>query len=156
MLNRVKNLLSKRLLKCLYFTLIQPYLDYGCILWGDAKKKYLNPIAKLQNKALRIINKVPYNADTANLYRHSRILKVTQLFKLQVCKYMYLLNNKMLNPDLNIFYTSNIDVHNHYTRQRSNLHIPLIRNEALRRTLLFHGPDQWKQLPRIIRCSNNI
>ena len=44
-----------------YYSLIYPYLYYGCLLWGNNYDAPLSKVVKLQkkNKAVRIINDVP-------------------------------------------------------------------------------------------------
>ena len=38
-LSKIKHILPTRDLRCLYFTLVHPHLEYGCILWGYDKKR---------------------------------------------------------------------------------------------------------------------
>ena len=42
-----------------YYSLIYPYLYYGCLSWGNNYDAPRSKVAKLQNKAVRIINDVP-------------------------------------------------------------------------------------------------
>ena len=46
---------SSNLLLQMYWTFIQPKIDYGISLWGCTNKKNLNKIQRLQNRAARII-----------------------------------------------------------------------------------------------------
>ena len=49
-INRLKHIMPYSVLKMLYFTLIHPYLSYGCVLWGDAHTKFLRSSITLQKK----------------------------------------------------------------------------------------------------------
>ena len=43
------------LLRTIYYAIFEPYLRYGCQLWGQAQTKVLQNIEKIRNKA-RILN----------------------------------------------------------------------------------------------------
>ena len=48
---KVKHFLPRNLLYKLYLSRVQPYLSYGILLWGNANKKYLDQIHKLQKRS---------------------------------------------------------------------------------------------------------
>ena len=52
-LNSVKNVLPNDILRQLYYTMVQPYLTYGIILWGSTYQSYLKRTVVLQKKAIR-------------------------------------------------------------------------------------------------------
>ena len=39
----------------LYYSLIQPYLQYGIVLWGGAHNKYINRLKHMSYKLLFVI-----------------------------------------------------------------------------------------------------
>ena len=66
-LKSVKHVLPSKLLKTLYFTMVQPYLTYGIILWGSTFQCYTKQTIVLHKKAIRCIHKAHYNAHTEPL-----------------------------------------------------------------------------------------
>ena len=52
-LNSVKNMLPNFILRQIYYTMVQPYLTYGIILWGSTYQSYLKRTVILQKKAIR-------------------------------------------------------------------------------------------------------
>ncbi len=38
-INKLNNTLSRPLLKTIYYSMVHPYLSYGVLLWGSAKKE---------------------------------------------------------------------------------------------------------------------
>ena len=70
-LNSVKNMLPNYILRQLYFTMVQPYLTYGIILWGSTYQSYLKRTVILQKKAIRYMHKAHYNAHTKPLFYDS-------------------------------------------------------------------------------------
>ena len=57
-LNKLKHYLNKPSLKKLYHSLISSHINYGLLVWGTTYPSYLTKLIKLQNKAIRIVNKV--------------------------------------------------------------------------------------------------
>ena len=55
-LNKAKNILSVSYLNLLYQSLIEPYPNYGCIIWANSEKStILEVLHKLQKRAARVI-----------------------------------------------------------------------------------------------------
>ena len=51
-LSKIRNYITKDILKSLYYTLIYPFLIYGLIAWGNTYNTTLQPIYILQKKAV--------------------------------------------------------------------------------------------------------
>ena len=49
-LKTVKHILPLKLLRSLYYTMVQPYLTYGKILWGPTYRSHLKQVSILQKK----------------------------------------------------------------------------------------------------------
>ena len=60
---------------------------YTCQTWEQNKGK-IKKISELQDKAIRIINFKPKNYPVAELYKNSRILKLSDHIKLLNCKFV--------------------------------------------------------------------
>ena len=52
---RVKDVLNKKALYTLYCSLILPYLNYACEIWGNTYTSRLQPLVNLQKKVIRIV-----------------------------------------------------------------------------------------------------
>ena len=77
-------------LKTLYYSLIQPYLNYGILLWGGTHKSYTHKLQVLQNKAIRIMNNSKYNESASPIYRKLNIMTFDNMYKLESGKFMYM------------------------------------------------------------------
>ena len=88
-LRKVKHSLSTNHLTILYYSLIYPYVDYGITLWGATYKTHVNKIVIKQTKAIRIMTGAQYNAHTNPLFKQLNIVKLDDLYKLQIAKFMY-------------------------------------------------------------------
>ncbi len=151
-LNRVKNLFPHDVLKSLYFSLIHSHINYGLLAWGNASS--VKQIEILQKKAIRIINKKPYNAHTEPLFRKEKILKVTDLFKLQASTFVYDFKHDNLPRSFSDFFPINPN-----PNPRRLHHIP--RNVSMPRTnfsalLPYHNfPVLWNSLDGNIQASKS-
>ena len=74
-------------LKTLYNSLILPYFNYGILAWGlSASSKRL---VIIQKKAVRILTKSKFNAHSNPILKSLKLLKVPDLYRLQVLKVNY-------------------------------------------------------------------
>ena len=88
-LNSVKNMLPNDILRQLYYTMVQPYLTYGIILWGSTYQSYLKRTVILQKKDIRYMHKAHYNAHTKPLFYASNVLNIEYTYLLEVAKFMH-------------------------------------------------------------------
>ena len=114
-LNSVKKMLPNY--RHLYFTMVQPYLTYGIILWGSTYQSYLKRTVILQKKAIRYMHKAHYNAHTKPLFYASNVLNINFTYLLEVSKFMHDYTRRTLPTPLLNFFSSNLNVHQHNTRQ---------------------------------------
>ena len=84
LLSKVRHYMSKFLLKMIYYSLFNSHLIYASQIWGQIKTKLFQEVVKLQNKAIRIINFLPFNSSNINkTYNDLKILKLPDFISLQ-------------------------------------------------------------------------
>ena len=88
-LNRNKNILKSNTLYSLYCTLILPYFQYCCTIWGNNYKCRIEKLQKLQKKCIRIICKVKYKENTNPLFLKLKTLKLTDIIELNNVNIVY-------------------------------------------------------------------
>ena len=78
LLSKVRHYTPKFLLKTIYYySLFNSHLIYASQIWGQTKTKLFQEVVKLQNKAIRIINSLPFNSSNINkIYNDLKILKL--------------------------------------------------------------------------------
>lgn len=153
-LKMIKNILPSYVLKTLYMTLLQPYMDYGIILWGATNQCHLNKLNVIQKKAIRVITNSKYNEHTAPLFKELSLLKLTDIYKLNVGKFMYKMVQNNLPPQIKHAFTKNQDLHNHNTRQ--GVHIKTRRTKMAASQIIHKGPEVWLSVPVNIQTSKTI
>ena len=87
MLRSVKNFVPSYCLRNLYFSYIHSLITYVLSLWGPLiSVNTLNRIKVLQKKAIRIIVRACYNANTAPIFKKLKILHIDDYDRVGPCK----------------------------------------------------------------------
>ena len=74
LISKLRHLVPKHTLINIYRSLVVPYLSYGLIVWGQARKSYLDKLLKLQKRALRFIYFSDRNQHAIPLFSDAGIL----------------------------------------------------------------------------------
>ena len=93
--------LSVSSLHLLYYALVYPYLNYCILVWGSTYPTNLNRLVLLQKRVIRIISREVYDAHTDPLFKKLRMLKLNDIYLLQLGTFMYKYNNNLLPPGCN-------------------------------------------------------
>ena len=136
-LNKLKHFLPTSVLFNIYNSLLLPHMNYGLLLWYKSTSR----IFILQKKAIRAIACSNYNAHTSKLFRDLRLLKLDDLYKLKILKFIY----KLENGHLPYYYYSDIfvkkfSIYPNILRQINNYHIPRINHEFAKSTVRYKVP----------------
>lgn len=96
-LYKTRDLLNKKCLHILYCSLIMPYMSH-CVtgVWGNVYKTNVDPLIKLQNRAIRIIHKVCYCESINPLFILSCMLRFWDTVYLKTLELFFLVRNKSL------------------------------------------------------------
>ena len=142
-MKKVKRHAPLSVLKTLYQSLVNSRLCYGIRCWGHACSKLITT----QKKAIRVMTNSKTNSHTSPLFKHNKILKVEDMFKLSCLKMHFKIEREVSAPIFRSIHTRNWEVHDHNTRQRvirvihpnfrSNIncfrfYLPMLINDTLR------------------------
>ena len=127
----------------LYNSFVRSHLLYGTLMWGSTNNTVLHPLQVLQDKIVRIISNVKTNERITNnsLYKQSKILKIKDMYELEVSKFMHQhQHNKLLNF-CNFYFAPAASVHSYNTRSTShnNLYLSSINSSAAKNAIQFNG-----------------
>jgi len=146
-LNQIKNVMPFNTLKTLYQTMLEPHLTYGLPIWGNANLSTLKKTNVLQKKALRCITNSKFNSHTEPLFKSTELLKLNDLYTLEVSKIMYKYQSKRLPETFNNLYSYNHQVHpGTITRQSHQLHIPKPKNNFVKSQPKYNYPAIWNNI----------
>ena len=149
MLARLRHLVPFATLLNIYRSLIEPYISYGLIAWGQAANIHLNKILILQKRALRLMYFADSKAHSAPLFVHSRILPATMLYYHLVSSMMHDINNHRVPSNISMLFTHFEQVHHHFTRfsAAGNLYVKTSRTNQLLFSFARIGVRVWNSIP---------
>ena len=104
------------ILRNLYFTLLQPYLEYCNIVWSTGTSVMLNKLLVVQNKVLCIITNSPWHTHAPPIFIKLGIFTVFNINNLQTACFMYKVMNNLVPSFFVNMFTVNNAIHNYNTR----------------------------------------
>ena len=79
-LYKCRKYFNQETLLTLYSSFIYPYFTYCITIWGNTYQTYLDPLVKLQKRAIRIIAGVDRHAHTEPLMTKYRLLSLRKIY----------------------------------------------------------------------------
>lgn len=104
-LYRCKFFFERKQLMMLYNSLVLPYINYCCIVWGHTFPSYINKLALLQKKAVRIIIGSTRLAHTNPIFVQLNILKIDDIVKQQALLLIHKKLNGLLPQNISELFT---------------------------------------------------
>ena len=153
---RLKSHLPSKSLLMLYSSLILPYLNYGLLAWGSTYHSFADKLLLLQKKVLRIIFNCSPFSHTDPLFFENKLLKIRDLYLLQLGQFMYNYNKGLLPSAFSEMFVKNNTFHNYPTRHSGELHLPLLRTISAQNTFFYEGPKFWNSLSNAIKVSPSL
>lgn len=142
---KLKQYMSKSLLRTFYFALVQSILSYGIIAWGGAANSTLQKIETLQNTIVKIIFSKNKLYPTNILYLDCKIKSVKQLFLMSISKYLFK-NNNLLQ----------FTTHNYDTRRKEKALINKTNKRIGQRSFISFVPKLFNNIQQHIIDNNFI
>ena len=116
LLRKLQHYFPKHILITIYNSLIHSHLMYGLPVWGFQSMR----VEKLQKKAIRVLANRPYTSHATPIFTELRILKITDLYHVQLYKLHYKHIHNLLPryfaQFLNMYGDHNYDFRNVYFR----------------------------------------
>ena len=140
-INRVKYFLNKQSLILLYNSLVLPYINYCCLVWGFTFQTYIRKIEILQKRIIRIIDDKHRLAHADPIFRSLNMLKVMDIAKQQLISVMHRKIIGTLPSELNyLFSLANTQS---ITRHKSHFNETFSRKLYRTRVASWTGPRLW-------------
>ena len=144
-----KNLLDKRSLTSLYYSLIHSHLIYAIQVWSSCNNDSMNTLFKLQKRAIRIIHSLPYNGHTESYFKQSKILPLPKLIHFFGLQFMQQFSQGFLPVLLRSVWTTNENrndsIRPYRLRNHEELFLPVSRLIFLEKHPLYYFPKIWAE-----------
>ena len=123
---------------------------------GGTTKSTVKKLEVLQKKALRIIANAPYNAHTTPICANLGIMKMQDIYELQLARFIYSLYNNQVPKPLKTFFSLNSDIHQYNTRNRNNPVLRLHKTNVAARSIYTRSYKLWYDMESDIKCSTSL
>ena len=100
---------------------------------------------------MRIIAGVQYNEHTNPIFNKFGILKLNDIYKVEIAKMIFLFKQNALPEPLKGLFTENRDIHTKPTRQQNNLYMKRCRTTLASQHISCTGPKIWNSFPSDIK-----
>ena len=151
---KVRNSMSKKCLRALYFAFIYNNLFYCADIYGKGSPQALNSLQTIQNKALRALQFKNKYFPINDLHHNFDILKVGD-----ICEYKSLLNihkithhSEKLPAPIKTLLVPNNEIHQHSTRNSNKLFKQHTgKKKSGHRSIKNQTSTEWNALPKTIQ-----
>ena len=117
----IAQILILKTMTLLYHALNKLHSLHAVLIWGSTCSTYKNCLRVLQNIAVRAIAGFHRHQHISLAFTKLGILKLDDLFKLEIANFMFNYSNNTLPKPLQSLFVQSTDVHSHFTRSNSNL-----------------------------------
>ena len=155
-LNKLKYFVPKRILKCIYCSIISPFLSYGILAWGNTHTIYLKRLLKLQKRAVRNITLSDFRDHSAPLFKDLKFLRVTDIYLLNLGIFMYKHSMGILPKIFLSYFTKRHDYHNYMTRNIDDYQLIKNNTKFSSKGVRSAGPDHWNKLNSDVKKSKTL
>ena len=128
---KIRNLLPLDVLVCLYNALFLSFLQYALIVWGQTCASYIEPIFKLQKKAVKATSFQPHMSSSLPIFKDFKLLKLSEIFELRLLIFVFDSVNKTSPSCFHDFFLFCSSVHHYSTRKVSQGDLYMSRKNSL-------------------------
>ena len=97
-ISKIRHFVNKKTLVMMYYSFVYCHLHYGILTWTNSSVSMLKPLKVMQNHILRLISfkKIKDKVNLNKLYASFNILKLEDIYNLELAKFVYLHHSNAL------------------------------------------------------------
>ena len=170
---KIRPFINIKIMKILYYSFVYPHLLYAIEVWGSADTTHVNKLNILQKRVIRMISFQDRRQDDYSfppsdpLFVNLGIIKIQDIFKMNVSKFIYKCLNKTNPSNFHSWFTLSSMCNNHNTRSKfidiensittRNLFVSFYRTTHYGlKQLKVLGAKIWNNIPPLIRNNTSI
>ena len=137
------------MLVIIYKALIQPHLEYGCIVWDGLDKGLILKLQRLQNCAARIITRSSWEVRSKDILANLEWETLeNRRYKLKK-KFMFKVMNGQAPEYIKDLFRPKEQITSLVLRDDGNkLAVPFPKTDCLKHSISYNGAILWNSLPR--------
>ena len=152
---KLNSFLPFHILLTLYNTLVLPYFNYGILSYHNAPHYALDRLKICQKRAIRAICRLDYNAHTNDHFKQHNILKLDDIYKLNLCSTVFSQLQNPSNFSVSDRLVRNSDIHNYNTRSRDDFIVPYYSRSSSQSCFLYQASTEWNLIPQTVKDSHS-
>ena len=102
------------------------------------------------------IHSLPYNAHTNDYFKSNKILKVHDLYKLNICSLFYRYTQPSVDLPSAVRLQTISSIHTYNTRHNHNLLTPRYNLTKSQSSFLYNSTHAWNSIPPVIQNCNSL
>ena len=143
--------------RLIYFSLAHSHIIYLISVWGHSGTTRLNEVQIQQNKIIRNLFKHRFPLlSTSELFVRCNLLKIKDIYTLELGKLMFLTLNTVKYPLLNQHLDSLQWTHNYNSRKINVYRLPFARIRPDYNSFLFQAVKTWNDFPIQVRNTTSL
>lgn len=150
---KAREFFNSSILRILYFAFVHSHLNYCIESWGGTYTTYLEPLSRLQKRAMRLITYSRYTEPSGPLFRSVGVLPLDLLYNLKIAETVFKIIKTNDPLPLQIF---KLPLRNTRAATNNLFNLPSCRNVYGERLIEFNGALVWNDIPTDIKCKPNI
>ena len=145
-------------LKTIYFAMIHSHINYGIAIYANTTDNHLDPLIKMNNKILRILQNKPIKTPVELLYKNFKTLQIQQLRDFNIISLIHkFVHSRQELPEIyHSYFIYNSEIHSHKKRKSSALHLTQTNSSLGQRNIKFMGSQLWNKIPTSIKMINKF
>ena len=154
-LKRIRHFISANTALQIYNALILPHFDYCSPVWDCLSGQSSDKLQKLQNRAARVITKLPFDTSSNLLLDSLKWEKLSLRRKKQKALIMYKTIHDLAPEYLQRLFSQR-DAEYNLRNLEGKLTLPKPNTNYLKRSFCYSGACLWNNLPQYLRNADSI
>ena len=156
MLYHIRDFVPQYTLIMLYYSFVYSYVNYGITTWGTADQSKEHEIKVKMNNIVRTITWNKKFTHVSHLYQNLNLLKLNDICKLELAKFMH----KLYNNNLPIVFQNRFakieKIFTYVTRgaNKSNYFLSRVNKTVGQNKLEYRGVKLWNQISEKLKCKS--
>ena len=156
MLYHISDFVPQYTLAMLYYSIIYNCVNYEIITWGTADQNKKHEIEVKTNSIVRTITWNKKFTHVSHLYQNLNLLKLNDIYKLELAKFMHKLYNMNLPIVFQNRFTKIEKFHTYVTRgsNKSNYFLSRVNKTVGQHKIEYRGVKLWNQISEKLKCKS--
>jgi hypothetical protein len=156
-LHKARPVLNEAALLQLYRSLVEPYINYCCLIWGSATMNtYLNKLHILQKKCIRVITSSSYTEHAQPIMNRLSVFTVCDIYRLQLYLFMYKYFKGLLPKSITISFDLCHSIHQYNTRNCNKIYLYRCSTKKRQSSISYRGIKLWNNLDTALKESVSL